>query len=239
MSPEPYPTYVPQKEDKSLPLDLEFAGFSDVKALSIPQSEAYYPNYYFTVKQTINTANAVQWGKAANMVSVFIRKMPIDWVYDINNPIQEINLSGRYQARGSADMLYVVVTGPDKNAVAKLVKSFITVPSEPIQQPKYKDCGTSDACFTDNVKTCTPAKATISNQGLTYVETINGYEGNNCIISIIYTASPVSAGFLGKEMSCKIPKANLANFKNYFQGEIMKQSCTGSLADYLIEMGAN
>ena len=112
-----------------------------------------------------------------------------------------------------------------------------TAPTMPPHDVDYQDCGSSDTCFSDYVKTCTPAKATISDQGLTYLETIEGYEGDDCIITLVYTESPVP-GFVGKEMSCKIPKSNLANFEDYLQGERMKQSCDGSLVDFLIQMGA-
>lgn len=105
------------------------------------------------------------------------------------------------------------------------------------QKVEYKNCGSSDDCFSDYVKTCTPAKATISRQGLTYIETAEGYEGDNCILTFVYTESSAS-GFVGKEATCKVPKSNLANFKDYFQGKNTKQSCEGSLVDLLIQMGA-
>ncbi|MDP2856015.1 MAG: hypothetical protein Q8N90_02725 [bacterium] len=112
-----------------------------------------------------------------------------------------------------------------------------STPSTTSTEKTVFDCNSSDSCFSDYVKTCTPAKATISNQGLTYVETIKGYEGDNCILTLVYTESPV-AGFTGKEMTCKIPKLNLVNFKDYLQGDRMKQSCKGPLFDFLIQMGA-
>ncbi|MDP2926251.1 MAG: hypothetical protein Q8N99_07780 [Nanoarchaeota archaeon] len=99
----------------------------------------------------------------------------------------------------------------------------------------YKDCGTSDVCFSTYVKTCTPAKATISDQELTYVETIKGYKDNNCILNLVYTDSPLSE-IIGKEMDCGVPKTNLDNFKNYLQGEMMKKSCSGSLIDYMVQL---
>lgn len=102
------------------------------------------------------------------------------------------------------------------------------------QEVEYKNCGSSDDCFFDYVKTCTPAKATISRQELTYVETIEGYEGDNCILTFTYTESPVP-GLAGKEAKCRVPKPNLATFKDYLQTvEKMKQSCEGSLVDLLI-----
>lgn len=107
------------------------------------------------------------------------------------------------------------------------------------QEVDYEDCGSSDTCFSDYVKTCTSAKAIISDQGLTYVETIEGYEGNDCILTLVYTESSLlGPGFVGKEMTCKVPKSNLANFKDYLQGERMKQSCKGPLIDFLIQVGA-
>ncbi len=112
-----------------------------------------------------------------------------------------------------------------------------TTPTIPQQEVDYEDCGSSDTCFSDYVKTCTPAKATISDQGLAYVETIEGYEGDDCILTLAYTESPVP-GFVGKEMTCKVPKSDLANFKDYLQGDRMKQSCEGPLVDFLIQTGA-
>jgi len=103
------------------------------------------------------------------------------------------------------------------------------------EETDYEDCGSSDACFSDYVQTCTPAKATISDQGLTYVETIEGYEGNDCILTLVYTESPVP-GFVGKEMTCKVPESDLANFKDYLQGERMEQSCSGPLYDLIIQL---
>ena len=74
------------------------------------------------------------------------------------------------------------------------------------------------------------------------METIEGYEGDNCILTLTYTEAyteyPVPS-FVGKKMTCKVPKSNLANFKDYLQGEkTMKQSCEGPLIDLIIQMGA-
>lgn len=38
-------------------------------------------------------------------------------------------------------------------------------------------------------------------------------------------------------MTCKVPKSNLTNYKDFLQGENMKQSCSGPLVDLMIQMG--
>jgi hypothetical protein len=113
---------------------------------------------------------------------------------------------------------------------------------QPATSPTFTgpvDCGTSDDCFSSQVATCTPATAAISNEYSTYVETTKGFEGENCILTLAYTKydDPAGSGFVGKSMTCRVPNFNLASYKDYLQGEIMRQSCEGSLIDYAIQMG--
>lgn len=133
MTPEPYPTFDATnfKADTSLALDLQFNGFSNVKLINVDLANNYFPTYYYSVNQTLSKTDAAAWGKAANMVSVFMRRMPREWIPFTQ--IQEIKLNGRYQARASYDLLYVVVTGPDKALVNKLAKELVTPASEPAQ----------------------------------------------------------------------------------------------------------
>jgi len=105
----------------------------------------------------------------------------------------------------------------------------------------YEDCGSSESCFTEFAKTCTKAEALITlseaSIKLVYRETIEGFEKNDCILTLVYTSSSIQ-GFVGKDMKCKIPKRSLENYKDYLQGERMQQACEGPLVDFLIEQGA-
>ena len=130
---------------------------------------------------------------------------------------------------------FFIVNKNNRSSETKTTKTQI--PANSSKSTVIADCGSSDSCFSNYVKTCTLSKATISDQGLTYVETIGGYEGNDCLLTLVYTQSPVP-GFVGREMTCKVPKSNLTNFKDYLQGEKMKQSCKGPLLDSLMQMGA-
>jgi len=131
-------------------------------------------------------------------------------------------------------------TAPSAPAPQQLTPSPSPAPSTPVSSntsAQPNDCGSSDSCFSEYMKTCTPATATISNQGLTYVETITGYTGDACVVTLMYTTSPTS-NLVGKGMTCNVPKSNLANFTEYLQGDNMKQSCTGSLVDLMVQAGA-
>jgi len=111
---------------------------------------------------------------------------------------------------------------------------FYWLPEKENQQQTV-DCGNSDECFTNYVKTCAPAKAEISDQDITYIETIEGYTDNDCILTLTYTEAPLT-NLVGKEMTCRVPKSNLDNFKNYLQGDMMKKSCQGTLIDLMNQM---
>lgn len=100
----------------------------------------------------------------------------------------------------------------------------------------YYDCGASDSCFLEYVKSCSPAKATIFQNGLSYEEKVGGFQNADCLTSLKYLSAPKGfTGVVGKEMTCTVPKPNLATYKDYLQGEQMKKSCKGSLIDFLNE----
>ncbi|HBB65629.1 MAG TPA: hypothetical protein DCZ84_03295 [Candidatus Vogelbacteria bacterium] len=102
-----------------------------------------------------------------------------------------------------------------------------------------KDCGLSDDCFSDSVKICQPAYATIKDARPFYIERVDGYDNKSstCDISLEYTDDSFPS-IDGKWMTCKIPDSELSNFKSYLRGQTMLDSCTGPLIDYLIEVGA-
>ncbi len=102
-----------------------------------------------------------------------------------------------------------------------------------------KDCGLSDACFSDSVKTCQQAYATIKDQRPNFVERVDGYNNSDKTCSITLKYTDISFPNIdGKWMTCKIPDSELSNFKKYLVGQRMLDSCTGPLIDYLIEVGA-
>lgn len=123
----------------------------------------------------------------------------------------------------------------------EIQKSVPAVQEAEIQETdidtKHFDCGTSDSCFYNQIKTCNPAKATITEGGLTYIETTEGYEGLYCIVTLVYIDEAYIPGLVGKKMSCKVPDTKLLDFKNYLQGKQITYSCEGPLADFLIKIG--
>lgn len=99
---------------------------------------------------------------------------------------------------------------------------------------KIVQCGNSEPCFEEHVKTCTPASATITVKELVYKEDVLGYEDDNCLIKVQYLKSPI-ADFEGKEMTCRIGKDYLDNFKERIGGPNMIKYCSGSMIDYIME----
>ncbi len=97
------------------------------------------------------------------------------------------------------------------------------------------NCGLSEECFSNNVKTCTLAKGEVDDNEGAYIQTVEGYKDDYCIVTLTYTKSSLPA-FINKKMACKVPKVNLADFKDYLQGDNMKNSCEGTLIDLLIQM---
>src|SRR3989344_4263713 len=93
--------------------------------------------------------------------------------------------------------------------------------------------------FSDSVKICQPAYATIKDARPFYIERVDGYDNKSstCDISLEYTDDSFPS-IDGKCMTCKIPDSELSNFKSYLRGQTMLDSCTGPLIDYLIEVGA-
>ena len=69
-------------------------------------------------------------------------------------------------------------------------------------------------------KTCTRAEALITlseaSIKLVYRETIEGFEKNNCILTLVYTSSS-APGFVGKEMMCRFRKTVLEITKIIFK----------------------
>jgi len=207
----------------------------------------------FGVKQTTESFFEIK-GNEAGKCNFYLRTEKIDLAFPASVPPEVISqqkdmykkLEGR---AGSCEFITSDLTAmltkwkqgnfSAGDLPAKCQGTYFEQPSlGEKQEVNYADCGSSDLCFSDYVKTCAPAKIIISNQGLTYIETIEGYEGSDCILTLVYTKFPVP-GFVGEKMTCKVPKSNLANFKDYLQGEkTMKQSCEGPLIDLIIQMGA-
>jgi len=101
-------------------MDLLQAKFTDIKALDIKQTADNYPNFYFTVKETISGADAQAWGKAANLVAVFYRPLLTTHGYK-TEVIEYKDISGRTQATYYRNNYMLIVTGPDKEKVTNLI----------------------------------------------------------------------------------------------------------------------
>ena len=122
-----YPTYKPGEIIVTLD-DLTNAGFTDVKVqpvtdgkFSSPQS--HWLNFYFRTNEKVTGAQGTAWGDTADLVSIFIKKMPTGWIYK-NGEMENIDLTGRTQTRISTRNYYIVVTGPDKNKVITLTENL-------------------------------------------------------------------------------------------------------------------
>ena len=121
-----------------------------------------------------------------------------------------------------------------------------TSPSESLEQSedeqgsvKYYDCGDSESCFLEYVKTCSPAKVEISNLIVITEEKIEGFKNDKCIITTKFLYSAIE-DMIGEEMSCEIPKSNLVDYRGYLEEEgVTEQSCDGSFIDSLKEQVSN
>lgn len=131
--------------------------------------------------------------------------------------------------------------GPELNYPEQINSPEIESPLDAAELGSYQDCGSSEPCFTEFAKTCTKAEALITtstgNIKFVYRETIEGLQNGDCILTLVYTSSSIPS-FIGKDMICRVPKNRLNNYKDYFEGERMKQACKGSLVDFLIQQGA-
>jgi hypothetical protein len=123
-SPAPYPTYTP-KEFNITTAMLTQAGFTGVQAITKASTSSYFPVDYFKVNETLSADQKVIWGSSANIVSVFVRKMPTDWVYN-NGEMKIVNLDGRVSISASKGEYYFVAIGPDQPKIAKLLELLET-----------------------------------------------------------------------------------------------------------------
>lgn len=104
--------------------------------------------------------------------------------------------------------------------------------------PPVKDCGTDKQCMDDAIKTCTSAKGTSTESGMTTLGEVRGSEGNNCIIWAKISESPMPI-LKDKEMTCKIPKDQLSSgsMSNTLGSQNMFTMCSGSLVDLMKSLG--
>ena len=123
----PYPTYR-LGEFEITDADLTKAGFTKpavqpTVGSKFAKAPNYWSNFYFRGNEKVTGENGTAWGDTANLVSIFIRRMPIDWTYK-DGKIETIDLAGKTQARVSTAGYYIVVTGPDKNKVTVLAENL-------------------------------------------------------------------------------------------------------------------
>jgi len=123
----PYPTYR-QGEFAITDAELTKAGFTKpavqpAVGTKFAKADNYWSNFYFRVNEKVTGENGTAWGDTANLVSIFIRRMPIEWTYN-GGKIETIDLAGRTQARVSSAGYYIVVTGPDKNKITALIENL-------------------------------------------------------------------------------------------------------------------
>jgi len=98
------------------------------------------------------------------------------------------------------------------------------------------DCGTSKECFYENLSDCSAATTALSEQGTTVEITIEGFEGDKCVVSNVITAFPIP-GLAGLEYTCKIPSDKLSEqaFDNWLSNNLQNE-CTGSFVDALANL---
>ncbi|TAL20413.1 hypothetical protein EPN90_01070 [Patescibacteria group bacterium] len=97
--------------------DLLTAGFTAPAAVPAKENAYLTPVNYFTVGEL---APNTEWGKAQNLVAVLVTPVPDPtWSYGAGQ-VEVLELNGRWQARGGRPGVYIVVTGPVKDAVEKL-----------------------------------------------------------------------------------------------------------------------
>ena len=129
MSAELYPNYADSTKIEPTAMDLLQAKFTDIKPLASninAEQGDNFPNYYFTVKETVTGQNAKDWGKVSNLVAVFYREIPSGH----NQPkdiIQYREFNGRTQAYIYKYNYYLVVTGPDREKVANLLNILVAL----------------------------------------------------------------------------------------------------------------
>jgi hypothetical protein len=104
--------------------DLLEAGFTAPVAIQ-PRADAYrLPTYYFRVQETSREA---AWGQppneAADLVAVLARPLKVSEAAGLSvGKIEYQEVFGRFQARTYRNGRYLVVTGPDGDKVANLIK---------------------------------------------------------------------------------------------------------------------
>lgn len=117
-----YPAYT-ANQFQITPDLLTKAGYTGVAAKTVAQSGTYFPNYYFTAKEAVAGDDGKAWGSAANLITIFVRTMPQDWVYN-NGAVKTENIFGKYQVSASKPGYYFVVTGPDQTKANALLQNI-------------------------------------------------------------------------------------------------------------------
>jgi hypothetical protein len=114
----------PLKDAEVAVADLLQAGFSDPVAVQPSTSLFKLPTYYFRVKER---STEPAWGEtpndAANLVAVLARPLQEEEAQGLKaGEIAYQESFGRFQARTYRNGRYLVVTGPDGDKVANLIK---------------------------------------------------------------------------------------------------------------------
>jgi hypothetical protein len=118
-----YPTYT-KGEFKISAKSLTEAGFTGVKEKAVKNTSAYFPNYYFTVNEPATPGEVcLEWGEADQLVAIFVRKMPTDWVYN-NGNVDSREYCLKTQVRASKPGYYFVVTASDKEKAFTLLANL-------------------------------------------------------------------------------------------------------------------
>ncbi|MFH2105957.1 MAG: hypothetical protein ABII22_01745 [Candidatus Micrarchaeota archaeon] len=99
--------------------------------------------------------------------------------------------------------------------------------------PAPKECGTDNACFSEAVKTCSPANGKSIESSGTIEATVKGYEADKCVIYFKITESPELPALKDKDMTCKFPKEYLTSENPWGISSKGEEWCTGSFIDYL------
>ena len=103
-----------------------------------------------------------------------------------------------------------------------------------------KDCGEDKSCFQEEVKDCKPAQVAVIRNNNAYLYRVGNQLGESCEVRIKALrvdagAPPEFKSLEGEEMSCKIPKTELAttNLDNF---DNLLGYCHGPLKEGLYEI---
>ncbi len=234
--------FIKDKSGHQILMAVAFPRSSAPKTLTTKQKELIepylYPNRRAIVADTKSTTLALLITSAEIMTTTDTGGLLLETIKflerdDFDKLAESVNRMFTENPRG-----YLI--SENKLLYSNILK-FAEKASSAVKQPEavgenesYYDCGASDSCFSEYVKLCSPAKAMILENGLSFEEKVRKDKDGQCDVYLKYISAPAGfTGVIGKEMSCKVPESRLADFRDYLNEGQMKKSCKGSLVDFI------